>query len=261
MLEDILRQAFRLANQRLGLIFLDILWKGIWLIATIVALILAFAWFGADVRTIGWPDTGVSTANAWLAATLFREWWASHRTDIILAVGMAILFSIMSWFVLEAFFRRKLVRFATFKVYLLSNLARCLILGASSLILATVWRAGAPALALVILLALALFLTLLDTLIRGDAIELLGTDLIRVTGLIGILVSFETMVGASCAIILVAGFLHVARLVDAVAMLGAAGVCILILNLLHGYLLLVRFSAVEVMSGCECKPDRAQPSS
>jgi hypothetical protein len=248
MLEDVLRQAFRLANQRLGLIFLDIFWKGIWLLATIVALILAFAWFGADVRTIGWPDTGISTVNAWVAATLFREWWASHRTDIILAAGMAMLFSITSWFVLEAFFRRKLARLnASFKVYLLSNVARYLILGASGLILAMVWRAGAAAVAVVILLALALFLTLLDTLIRGDAVELLGTDLIRVTSLIGILVSFETMVGASFAVILVAGFLHVARLMDAVAMFGAAGACIVILNLLHGYLLLVRFSAVELM--------------
>jgi hypothetical protein len=248
MLEPILRQAFALANQRPGLIFLDILWKAIWLIATIVALILAAAWFGADVRTIRWQDTGVSTANAWLAATLFREWWTRHRTDIILAAGMAIFFSMTSWFVLEALFRCRLSRLnGTFKVYLLSNLAKYLILGASALILAMVWRAGAPAIAIMILVAVAFFLTLLDTLIRSDAVELLGTDLIRVTGLIGILVSFETMVGASCAVILIAGFLQVARLMGAIVMLGAAGGCIVILNLLHGYLLLVRFSAVEIM--------------
>jgi hypothetical protein len=228
MLEVILQKAFALANQRLGLVFLDILWKGIWFTATIAALTLAATWFGADVRTNGWQDIGIA--------------------DIGLAAGIAILFSMACWFVLEALFRSKLwLLNRTFKVYLLSNLAKCLILAAAGLILTMVWRAGAPAIAIVILLALTFFLTLLDTLIRSDAVELLGTDLIRVTGLIGILVSFETMIGGSCAVILIAGFLHVARLMDAVVMLGAAGACIVILNLLHGYLLIVRFTAIDLM--------------
>jgi len=248
-LELILRRAFALANQRPGLIFLDILWKAIWLMATIATFILVAAWFGTGVRTIGRQDTGgVSPVHAWLAASLFREWWARHGTDIILAGGLAILFSLMCWFVLEALFRSKLSQSnGAFKVYLLSNLAKHLILWAAVLILALVWRAGAPAIAIVVLPVLAFILTLLDTLIRSDAVELLGTDLIRVTGLVGILVAFETIVGASCALILIAGFLHVARLMDAVVMVGASGVCIVILNLLHGYLLLVRFSAVHIM--------------
>jgi hypothetical protein len=90
---------------------------------------------------------------------------------------------------------------------------------------------------------------LIDTLFRSDAVELLGTDLIRVTLLIGILVSFEMLVGASCAVILIAGFLHVTRLVNAIVMLGASGACLVFLSLLHSYLLVVRFSAVDIMRG------------
>src|SRR5258708_1854968 len=106
MLDDVLRKAFALANQRLGLIFLDILWKAIWLIATIAALILAALWFGAGVQMISWRTTGLR--------------------DIRLAAGMALFFSVACWFVLEALFRGKLWRFnSTFKVYLLSNIAKC----------------------------------------------------------------------------------------------------------------------------------------
>ena len=43
------------------------------------------------------------------------------------------------------------------------------------------------------------------------------------------------------------GFVNVARLADAVTMLGAAAVVIVFLNLFHSYLLLVRFSAVDIM--------------
>ena len=248
MLDDVLRKAFAAARQHPGLIILDILWKAVWLVATLTAFFLLAAWFGSGVRSIAWPDTGVTGVNAWMAATVFREWWASHKMDVSLAFGGAIALSIAVWLVLEAFVRSRFIAVAGgFKVYLLSSLAKYLILVASGLILAMVWRAGAPVVAIVILAAIAFFLTLLDTLIRSDAVDLLGTDLIRVTGLIGILVSFETMVGASCAVILIAGCLHVARLMDAMVMLGAAGVCIVILNLLHSYLLLVRFSAIELM--------------
>ena len=90
-------------------------------------------------------------------------------------------------------------------------------------------------------------LTLLDSLIRANALDLLGTDLIRVAGLIGILMSFEGLVAASFIAILAAGFLNVARAADAFAMLGAAAAVLLILNLLHSYLLLVRYSAIAIM--------------
>ena len=107
--------------------------------------------------------------------------------------------------------------------------------------------AGATTVAAVIFIAVAFFLTLLDTLIRSDAVELLGTDLIRVTGLLGILLLFETMITASFVIIVLAEFLNVTRLADGLVMIGTAALVVLFLNLLHSYLLLVRFSAIGIM--------------
>jgi hypothetical protein len=46
---------------------------------------------------------------------------------------------------------------------------------------------------------------------------------------------------------LVAGFLNVARPADAVVMLGLTGISLVLLNVLHSYLLLVRFSVVGIM--------------
>src|SRR5438477_6589362 len=107
MLEEVLRKAFTLAHQRLGLIFLDILWKTIWLIATVAALFLIAAWFGSGLRNTAWQDTGA--VNPLIALAVLRAWWASHKTDIGIVLTVVTIFSIASWFVLEALFRCRLV--------------------------------------------------------------------------------------------------------------------------------------------------------
>ena len=101
--------------------------------------------------------------------------------------------------------------------------------------------------ALVVFLALAFFVTIIDTLVRSDSIDLLGIDFLGVTGVIGTLVLFESLIGASLVIILVTGFLNVANAAEAFVMLAVTTLVLLILNFLHSYLLVVRFSAVGIM--------------
>ena len=71
--------------------------------------------------------------------------------------------------------------------YVMSRIAKTVVLAGFALILAAVYLNGAPILALILFLLLAFGLSLIETLIRADAVELIGTDLIRVTGLLGIL--------------------------------------------------------------------------
>jgi hypothetical protein len=160
-----------------------------------------------------------------------------------------MVLTIVTWLVLEALFRRKFVArtTGTFRILLLSSAAKYAILLATSLLLIPAAFAGAVTIAIVAFVALGFLLTLLDTLIRADATDLLGTDLFRVAGLLGILMSFEGMVAGSLGTLLVAGFSNVASSVDAMAMFGAALVAVLFLSLLHSYLLLVRFSAIAIM--------------
>ncbi len=153
----------------------------------------------------------------------------------------------------------------SFRVFLASAALRFFVLAASAFVLALIsagpfltapfaeWPGrwldtrGAVVAALVAFLSLAFLVTLLDTLVRGDAIDLLGKDLIRVSLMLGILMLFEAMAAASVAAAVLAGFLNVGRMGEAIAMLGAAGVGVVFLSLLHSYLLLVRFSAVDIM--------------
>jgi hypothetical protein len=293
MLDEILREAFRLAHLRLRLIFLDLLWKVIWFVLTLAALLLVAAWFGSEFRSIGWMDTGNRAVNGALAFAVLRQFWVTHRTEMFAAVATALFFSLVIWFVLEAAFRsryplplgegrervagssksghphptlsqRERVE-ARFSTFLLSNVLKCLIVTTAGFVLATIcfgryfvtpfaeWRQfwpdtrGAALDALVTVAALAFLLTIFDTLIRSDAIELLGTDLIRVTGLVGILVLTETMISGSCTVIVGVGILNIAGWREALAILGAAAVAMVFMTVLHSYLLLVRFSAVDIM--------------
>ena len=101
--------------------------------------------------------------------------------------------------------------------------------------------------ALYFFIGVAFLLTVLDTLLRSDAVELLGVDLIRVSGVIGTLLIFEAMIGVSVLIVIVSGFLSVSRGIEAIVMIFVLIFGVILLNLFHSYLLLVRFSAVDIM--------------
>jgi hypothetical protein len=254
MLTDVLRSGFVLAHRRIGLIFLDVLWKGIWLVLTACTVMLALLWITSDLRGLAWEDTGVRSVNTTVAAALLRGFWNSKGGEILSILFGVLFVSAAIWIFLEAFFRRKIVRDLsdpspayTMLVFLASGVFRGLALVACVFIFARVWFAGAVAIAIVMAVAIVFFLTLLDSLIRADAVELLGTDLFRVSGLLGILMSFESMIAASFVVILIAGFVNVTRPLDALVMLGAACVAVLFLSFLHSYLLLVRFSAIAIM--------------
>jgi hypothetical protein len=254
MLDEILRKSFARAHQRLGLIFLDVVWKAIWFICSVAAVFLVAAWFGSQLHGIAWEDTGVRAVNALVTGILLRQFWAANGLAITLTLASVVALSIAAWFLLEAF-----VRFRIFRVvagfsprpsvlpYLISRVVKTTVLCIFALILAALFLNGAPILALILFLSIAFCLTLIETVIRADAVELLGTDLIRVSSLLVILMSFEMMVAAAFGVVLVTGFLNVARLVDAAVMLGWTGLCIVFLSMLHSYLLLVRFSAVDIM--------------
>jgi hypothetical protein len=263
-MDEVLRKAFHLARLRLRFIFVDLLWKAIWLALTLVALFVVASWFGYELRSIGWVDTGNRVVNGALAVAVLRQYWAAHRIAVFGAVGAALFFSLVIWFVLEAAFRSRIVS-GRFDTFFLSNVLRCLVITAVGLALAIIcfgryavtpvleWHQlwpdtrGGVLIALVTVGALAFLLTIIDTLIRSDAIELLGTDLIRVTGLVGILVLTETMISGSCVVMVGVGILNIAGWRAALAMLGAAAVAMIFMSVLHSYLLLVRFSAVDIM--------------
>jgi hypothetical protein len=263
-LEGILRDGFALANRHLGLIFLDILWKAVWLFATAAGLLLLAAWFGGELGAISWEDTGDPRINGLLVTVLLRDFWAAHGAEVLFSLAAVVFASAISWFLLEAIVRRRIVRTVAaahatetpgrhgtsendLNVFLTSGVVKSALLATAGALLVPVFVAGAAILAAVIFLALAFFLTIIDTLLRSDAVELFGTDLIRVTGLVGILLLFESMIDGALVVMVLAGFLNVARMTDGLFTLGAAAAATVFLTVLHSYLLLVRFCAVDIM--------------
>jgi hypothetical protein len=248
MLGEILQRGVALAHRSARLVFFDILWKAAWLAGNAAAVLLLIAWFGSQLRGLAWEDSGIPAVNGLIAATLAREFWSANRIGLLLAVTVGFVASATAWFLLEAWFRRKFVTPGpSYRAFLLPHVATSLILAAVAILLLPVFFHGASILAAIIFVTLAFCLSLVETLIRAGAVELAGTDLIRVIGLVGILMSFELMIAASMGLLLIAGFLNVARLVDALVMLGVTGLAVVFLTILHSYLLLVRFSAIAIM--------------
>jgi len=255
MLADIVRASFTAAHRRVGLVFLDVVWKVVWLGLTVAVLILALLWLTADLRAISWDQTGDSAINATAAVLLLREYWNAKQGEIFSALFIVVAISGTAWLFLEALFRRKIVRDVSntstlnypFNVFLASGLFKVFFLVAGILVMAALVSSDAIGLALVMGATFGFFLTLVDSLIRADAVELLGTDLFRVTGLLGILMFLEAMSAGAAGALLLAGLLNVSRALDAVLMLGAAAAGALLLTLVHSYLLLVRFSAIAIM--------------
>jgi hypothetical protein len=154
---------------------------------------------------------------------------------------------------------------APFARFLLSGLAKTLLLAGSGLSLAVIvfgrflgtpvaeWPSlwldarGAAVAGLAAFLAWAFLLTVLETMIRAGAVALLGKDLFRVSALVGILVVVEAMAVTTLLVTLGAGFLNVSGLDEAVVMGGAAAAGVLIWSVMHSYLLLVRYCAVAIM--------------
>jgi hypothetical protein len=237
---------------------LDVVWKTLWGVLTLFVAVIAVFWFTSDLRSIDWNIAGVRGIHALVAASVLRAFWLGKRADAILTLIAAISVSALLWLALEAFFRRKLVRDVsldlgrssqpyTFKIFFASGILKATIVVTTAFVMLGLTLMGAMTLAVVMFLALIFLLTILDTLIRADAVELLGTDLIRVTGLVGILMSFEGMVAVSFVTILLAGALHISEGTGVIAMLAAFAATVVFLSLLHGYLLLVRFSAIAIM--------------
>jgi hypothetical protein len=260
ILADIIRGAFKLAHQRAGLILMDLSWKFVWAIFTVITIYVAAAWMTSDLFAIGWEDTG-RNLNALIALALVREFWARTKGEILSLVFLVSSFSIITWVLAEAFMRRIVVRRVhtaagegdaragsyPIAVFLASSVFRSAVLTLSVVVLLLVFEAGAQVIAIVSLFGLAFAITLVDSLVRADAVELLGTDLFRAGGLVGILMIVELMIGASIVVPLLAGFLNIARLRDAAVIGGGAAAAAVLLSLLHSYLLVVRFSAIAIM--------------
>lgn len=259
-LDEILRKSFALAHRRVYLLLLDVFWKALWLAATLALVLFAGMWFAAELQSLQWESVGSPIIDRLLAATILRQFWHAHSSELFWVGVILIGASLLTWLLLEAYFRHLLVagggpltlspRSSSVKAFFVSGFLKMTILASAAGTLALIVHGhrGASIAGLVAFFALAFLMTIFDTLIRSNAVDLFGTELIKVSGVIGVLVLFEAMIAASLLVAVIAGFLNVASFSEAIVMLAGAISTALLWSIFHSYLLLVRFAAVGIMS-------------
>ena len=270
MVTEILREGFAGAHRRLGLIFLDVIWKLVWFALTAAGVVMVVYRFLSHFE---FNPINIQALDALRVANSVRQMWNDYGGELLGGLIAVMGMSVLLYLLLEAKIRTRLVGAGfiplsssnkkasveleggmkpaptSLLLFLGSNLAKLAILGSAAITLAVMSNGSRDAriAALVVFIALAFFVTIIDTLVRSDAIDLLGVDFLGVTGLIGTLVLFEALIGASLLVILIAGFLNVANPGEALEMFAVTTLVLLIFNFLHSYLLVVRFSAVGIM--------------
>jgi hypothetical protein len=262
MVTQTLREGFAEAHRHPGLIFLDVIWKLAWLALTLSGLLIVIYQF---VSHFEWTPSSFRALDAVTISGAVRQMWNDYGGEFLGGLIAVAGMSAVLYVLLEARVRRKLVvtgfsprvepkrglkpATTSSMVFVGSSLAKLTILAAtaSMLVLMVNGSRDAAIAAFVVFAGLAFLLTIIDTLVRTDAVELLGADLLGVTGLIGTLVLFEWLIAASLLIVLIAGFLSVSSGSEALGMLAVTSLVLFILIFLHSYLLVVRFSAVGIM--------------
>jgi hypothetical protein len=271
-LNEVLSAGFSAANRRLTGVFLDLAWKIAWAAATVATLLLLASWISSQFGSL--QINGVPLQNPVAAAVLTRELWNRYAASLFWTVLLIVAFSKMVWVLLEAYFRAGILSFdgsffqkasRHFRLFIASSVMKTAFCAAAgAFLLLTVfgrylsspisdWTVMWPETRPVFLVALIIWATiwfamaLLETLIRSGSLELLGTDLFTVVGLMATLVTFEAMM--ACAALI--GVTIVASIATgpagALLTLAAVGLAVLGLTILHSYLLLVRFSSVAAL--------------
>jgi hypothetical protein len=245
---SVLRKGFALAHERPHEILLDLLWKAIWFTATVVLIGGAVFWLIGSIGSLEWQGPELALPKPIILAMAIGQLWSAYsRIAIVASIG-AFALTVTLRIALEAYFRGG-GRY--FWIFAGSRLARNAVLSSLALILGMlVWwdRTAGFAMVAVFVMALAWFVaTLLETLVRKDAIPLLGIDLPVTAGAIGLLLSAELLSGLFLAVFSVAMMLLSSRLWEFIASVGLAGMSAVLWSVLQSYLLAVRFSTVDIM--------------
>jgi hypothetical protein len=245
---QVLRESLGLAHQRLNLVLIDVLWRGIWLGASLVLITVAAVWLGVQLSTLEWqgPDLAASQPIIFLYAA--QQLWTAYSTALFFGAAGFAAVSTTLWLVLEAYFRGGREHFWIFAG---SSLARIAILAAAALLLGLLssrdrsW--GVFFITIVIFMALALVIVVAETLVRKDAVELWATDLFTVFAAIATSLAFEGF--SLMVVVLMSGALILAssRLVELAVALLVSAFAFGIWSVFHSYLLVVRFAAVDIM--------------
>jgi hypothetical protein len=196
-----------------------------------------------------------------------RQLWSQYAGTFswILLIFLAVAYT--AWVLLEAYFRSGILTGGTrnFRLFIASSMLKQLLLAVITTLILVIafgqylttpiaeWNSlwgdstGPALITGLIFIALWFALTLVETLVRASAVDLLGRDLFAISGLIATLVLFEAMIAGSAIGVGIILMSFVSNATGVLLLLSAGIVAIVVLNVLHSYLLVVRYSALDVL--------------
>ena len=106
---------------------------------------------------------------------------------------------------------------------------------------------GVALIAGMLVVAIWFVLTVFETILRINALDVLGRDLFTVTGVIGTLILFEGLLIGSGVRVGIIALSLVSGITGAGLLLIAVVAAIVLLSIVHSYLLVVRYCAIAVL--------------
>jgi hypothetical protein len=240
---SILRSAFDDLNQHLRFVFLDVLWRSIWLACGFLALALFGFRVIGQLGAVEWNGPDLGAPSPIILLTALRAFWNEHGAVLLGELGLLILSGLAFWVVLEALFRGGR---QGFWVYLGTSVGRLSLLGGAGAFFGLLalrdetW--GTFLIGAVVLLGLWFMVSLLETAIRKDALVLIAVEFPK------LLLVFGTLIGVEVFLAFILWGSAVASLKSTSgAAVAVVAVVVPFWMVLHSYLIAFRFSAIDIM--------------
>lgn len=187
----------------------------------------------------------LTRSNPIIVLATLQQFWEQYGSLVLTIAGLLVLTLLLLWIVLESLFRGGWKGFWT---YLGTGVARAMfLLGIPGifLMLSTRDDSGGTFIVGAIVMAGMWFLVgMMESVTRRNAVDLLATDLPRLSAVVGLLRSLEAVVAF---VLLGSAAAAWMRAYDKA--LGAAWFAVVLVfwMLIHSYLVAVRYAAIDIM--------------
>jgi hypothetical protein len=215
------------------------------------------AWLIQDLANYSWEGPELAPSNPILLAMALADLWTRYSGTLAWTAFGIVSSAIGLWIGFESFFRGGVKRFwiyaGTRVAFLLIMISAMAVLVTLTAVEGRVEPGGtiqAGIVSTIILLGLWWILNVAETLVRRDAVELLATHLTAVSGALGSLLGIQLL--SSTAFLAVIGLsIRLMLRSSSAAPFFVAGVlmvfAMLFWTIVHSYLVVVRYSTIDIM--------------
>jgi len=244
----ILTSCLAQVSQQLRFVLIDLLWRCIWLACSV----LAAGFFGfailVQLQSIEWEGPELGASNPIILVTALRQFWNAYGASFLSQLGLLALSVLIFWIVLEALFRggRR-----GFWVYLGTSIGRLSLFAGTGIFFALLGAkdetGGTFVIGAIVILGLWFIVSLLETVIRKDALALIAVEFPKLLRVFGAVMAAHIFLGFVLWGSVVAALSGTSSPESGAAVLALVALAVPFWMLLHSYLIALRFSAIDIM--------------